>query len=151
MRKVFSGPGRLAGASLLEVLIAVLVLAVGLLGVAALQAGALRNNQSAYERSEAVIQSYAILDVMRANRDAALAGNYNLAEWTCAPPAGGARADVERQAWIQNIRNSMGSSACVSISCGNNGCTVGVRWDDSRGSGDRQQLQTYSIKTSTRL
>ena len=43
------------GMSLLEVLIAVLVLAIGLLGIAALQATALRNSQSSLERNQAVM------------------------------------------------------------------------------------------------
>ena len=50
--------------SLLEVLIAVLVLAIGLLGIAALQATALRNSQSSLERNQAVIASYTIADAM---------------------------------------------------------------------------------------
>lgn len=154
MRKIQNHPPRLAkGASLLEVLIAVLVLAVGLLGVAALQAGALRNNQSSYERSEAVIQSYAMFDVLRANRAAAIAGNYNLNQWTCTAPAAGTRADNERRAWMQTMQtgSSLGSTACVSIACNANSCVVGVRWDDSRGTGDRTVAQTYSIQTTTRL
>ena len=58
---------------LLAALVAVLVMGVGLLGIAAMQATALRNNQSALERTQATIQTYSILDAMRANRDAALA------------------------------------------------------------------------------
>ena len=63
-----SGPRRALsqrGAGLLEVLIAVLVMGIGLLGIAALQATALRNAQSSMERSQAVVQAYAILDSMR--------------------------------------------------------------------------------------
>ena len=46
---------------------AVAILAFGLLGIAALQATALRNSQSSYERSQAVSLTYSILDRMRAN------------------------------------------------------------------------------------
>ncbi|WP_438438152.1 type IV pilus modification protein PilV [Hydrogenophilus thermoluteolus] len=60
--------------SQIEILIAVLVLAVGLLGVAALQANALKTNQSAVARSQAAMLAYLILDAMRANRDAATSG-----------------------------------------------------------------------------
>lgn len=152
MRKIQNHPPRLAkGASLLEVLIAVLVLAVGLLGVAALQAGALRNNQSSYERSEAVIQSYAVFDVLRANRAAAIGGGYNLNQWTCTAPTGTTRADNERRAWMQAMQTSLGTTACASITCNATSCVVGVRWDDSRGTGDRTAAQTYSIQTTTRL
>ena len=75
------------GVGLIEVLIAVLVMAIGLLGIAAMQATALRNSQSSLERSQAVIQSYGILDAMRANLDVARAGTYNTADFVCDPPA----------------------------------------------------------------
>ena len=44
-----------------------LVLALGLLGLAGLQASALKNNQSAYYRSQATQLAYDIADRMRAN------------------------------------------------------------------------------------
>ena len=144
-------PRSATGASLLEVLIAVLVLAVGLLGVAALQAGALRNNQSSYERSEAVIQTYAMFDILRANRDAALAGSYNLTKWSCTKPAAGTRVQNERRAWVETLQSNLGASACATITCAANNCVVGVRWDDSRGTGDHTAAQTHFIETTTRL
>ncbi len=55
------------GFTLVEVLVATIVLAVGLLGLAALQAGNLKNNQSAYFRSQATQLAYDIADRMRAN------------------------------------------------------------------------------------
>lgn len=56
-----------AGFTLIEVLIAMVVLAVGLLGLAGLQATSLRNNQSAYNRSQATQLAYDLADRMRAN------------------------------------------------------------------------------------
>jgi type IV pilus assembly protein PilV len=55
------------GFTLIEVLIATLVLAVGLLGLAGLQATSLRNNLSAYNRSQATQLAYDLADRMRAN------------------------------------------------------------------------------------
>ena len=63
-----------SGFTLIEVLIAMLVLAVGLLGLAGLQATSLRNNQSAYHRSQATQLAYDIADRMRSNKPAS---NYN--------------------------------------------------------------------------
>ena len=82
------GPRSQHGAGLIEVLVAVLVMGIGLLGVAAMQATALRNNQSALERTQATIQTYSILDAMRANRQRAIAGDYNMGR-TCSVPATG--------------------------------------------------------------
>lgn len=66
------------GYSLIEVLVALVVLGVGLLGLASLQATSLRNTDAAYRRSQAVYYAYAIIDQMRANRSAALGGNYSI-------------------------------------------------------------------------
>lgn len=135
------------GASLLEVLIAVLILAIGMLGMAALQAITLKNTGSAAQRSAAVIQSYAMLDMMRANRDAARAGQYNQG-WLCQAPAGGARVSNDIAQWVNQLQDAMGESACGRITCGANACEVGVRWDDSRGTGGGS---TQQIVTTSRL
>ncbi|MBW8312602.1 MAG: type IV pilus modification protein PilV [Rhizobium sp.] len=140
---------RQSGASLLEVLVSVLILAIGLLGIAALQSITLKNTQSSSERTAAIIQSYAMFDMMRANRDAARAGNYNqglLCEAPASPAASRVAGDLDR--WIAQLKQSMGDSACGSITCGAQTCTVTVQWDDSRASdGDAEQ----KIITTTRL
>jgi type IV pilus assembly protein PilV len=64
------------GFTLIEVLIAVIILATGLLGLAGMQAKGLSNNQSAYNRSQATQLAYDIADRMRANPVAASAGQY---------------------------------------------------------------------------
>ncbi|WP_294067898.1 type IV pilus modification protein PilV [Silanimonas sp.] len=138
-------PSRQAGASLIEVLIAALILAIGMLGLGAMQAAALRNSQSALERSQAVMESYAILDMMRANSIAARAGQYNMPR-TCSPLGGTGRADVERDAWIANLQASLGEAACARIACLNDRCEIEIEWDDSRGTGGEavQVIQTVS-------
>lgn len=138
---------RQRGASLLEVLIAVLVLAVGMLGMAALQAVTLKNTDSAAQRSAAVIQSYAMLDMMRANRDVARAGQYNTG-WLCAAPAAGTRVGNDVASWLGQLQGAMGATACGRIACGTVQCTVGVRWNDSRGTGGGEQ---HAIETTSRL
>ena len=64
------------GFGLIEVLISIVVLAVGLLGLASLQAFGLQNNQSAYNRTVATLQAYDLADRMRANMTGAEAGDY---------------------------------------------------------------------------
>jgi type IV pilus assembly protein PilV len=113
---------------LTEVLVAILVLGIGMLGVAAMQAMTLRNSQGALERSQAVIQTYSILDSMRANRAQAIAGAYNLAN-----------------AWLLGLKDQLGDSTCGQINCTAAGnCTITVQWDAERGGGTNQQLQTQS-------
>lgn len=60
------------GATLIEVLVTVIVLAIGLLGLARLQASGTKFNHAAYLRSQATNLAYDMADRMRAN----LGGNY---------------------------------------------------------------------------
>ena len=64
------------GFTLLEVLIALLVLSIGLLGLAALQTTGLRSNQMASMRTQATQIAYDITDRMRANPVGTTDGNY---------------------------------------------------------------------------
>lgn len=152
-RAGFSHVRAQAGAGLLEVMISVLIMGIGLLGIAAMQATALKNSQSSLERSQAVIQSYAILESMRANRVATIAGQYNLA-LTCNPPAAGTLAQSDVNAWIASLETTLGNTAntCGSIQCNGADCTVTVQWDDSRGTGNAGAgNSTYRIATRTQI
>lgn len=132
------------GSSLLEVLIAVVILAVGMLGMAALQVVTLANTSSASQRSTAVIQSYAIFDLMRANPGAARSGQYNQG-WLCQAPGGGTRISNDLRSWINQLQGAMGPSACGRITCGSQTCLVGVRWTESRNDiGGTQVIETPS-------
>ena len=62
------------GVTLIEILITVLVLAVGLLGLAALQGFSLQAGQVSYHRTQATNIGYEVADFARANRSVASAG-----------------------------------------------------------------------------
>jgi len=66
-----------SGFTLIEVLVSVLVLSIGLVGVAALQGVSLKNTQSAFMRSQATALAYDVADRMRANVIAARTGLYD--------------------------------------------------------------------------
>ena len=135
------------GVGLIEVLVAVLVLAIGLLGAAAMQATALRNSQSSLERSQGVMHVYTILDAMRANPAAARAGAYN-SGMTCTVPAAGNLVANDRRAWIDMIQQNLGNTACGQVACAGVLCTITVRWDDSRGTSGSV---TQNFSTTTRI
>lgn len=143
-----SGPRhalRQSGLSLIEVLIAVLILGVGMLGIAALQAVALKNNQSSLSRSQAVFQTYGMLDAMRANLDVARNNGYNLGK-TCAPFTGTTLVTRDQSMWIAALQESLGGGTCGEISCVNRVCTITVTWNDERATGGNasQTLTTVS-------
>lgn len=142
---------RMAGVGLIEVLIAVLVMAIGMLGIAALQATALRNSQSSLERSQAVIMSYAILDAMRANLEAVGSDAYDQAMTCDAPAAGASLAANDLHDWVTALDETLGQSACGQIACNpvndSHHCVVTVQWNDSRGNeGEAEhEIETESL------
>ncbi len=154
-----AGGAKARGASLIEVLISVLIMGIGMLGIAAMQATALRNSQSSVERSQAVIQNYAIIDAMRANRQNALNGDYNTSGWMCAAPTGTTLSATDRAWWLGSLKQATGTAATDTSVCGQITCTgatgicvVAARWDDSRaGTGGQTGSATYSVETRVRL
>lgn len=151
MRQGFRSPRRVAGIGMIEVLIAIVILAFGLLGIAALQTTTLRSSQSSMQRSQATIQTYAILDAMRANREAARIGDYNLTTMTCKAPDRGSLAMNDLADWIGSLKRTLGESACAQVVCGSVECKISVQWDDARAEkvGSEQTLKT--VETVTRL
>ena len=67
---------RQSGFSMIEILVTLVILALGLLGTAGLQAQALRTNQGGQFRTKAVILAAEIGERMEANKAAAVAGRY---------------------------------------------------------------------------
>ena len=67
--------GRNAGFTLLEVLIALIIVSIGLLGVAAMQASTLKNAGSSKYRSAAISLTSDMADRLRANLEGVMEGN----------------------------------------------------------------------------
>jgi type IV pilus assembly protein PilV len=96
-----SSARRQQGFTLLEVLIALVILSIGLLGIAALQGVGLRSSQGAYLTSQAGLLAYDMADRIRANPETVASYNgfvgnacpdpvpttpllaADLAEWSC--------------------------------------------------------------------
>lgn len=120
------------GFTLIEVLIAVLVMSVGLLGIAALQTATVQFNRDAYLRSQATSLAYDIADRMRANRSAALAGSYDVTAANPAPVCGAAAGATVADRDISEWRVAL---ACAlpagngSIDVENGIATIRVTWD----------------------
>jgi len=128
------GRSRMQGMGMIEVLVSVLVLAVGLLGIAAMQSLALRGGQSSLESSQAVMAANSIIEAMRANPTA----DYNIGKTCSAAAITG--ADVRANdltAWINAMKTTIGSGVADTTTCGEivgcpANCQVRVYWDDSR-------------------
>jgi len=130
---------RCQGVSLIEVLVAVLVLSVGIVGLAGLQASALQANQVAFQHTQATALAGDIIDRMRANRDAALEGDYDTAfadPVDCAVPnVSGTGAEQDLLEWRTALGCALPGGQGRIVRSGNE-ATVTVRWldrDDENG------------------
>jgi len=143
------------GVGLIEVMIAVLVLSIGFLGVGAMLAMSLSTNNSAMSRSMATMDSYTILDAMRADLANAKGGSYNgtVTGNACAAPsgAGGSLAQNQLSHWCSQLATDLRNPAKTTgtVNCSSAGeCTITIQFDDSRAgvSGtNQQQIITKAI------
>ena len=120
--------GAQRGVSLVEVLVAVVVLSIGLLGLAGLQASGMRVGQSSIHRSQAAQLAFDMIDRMRAN--IANSGNYNLLI-TDPAPGGTTAAQRDLQDWRARLQALPGGVGSVAVAGSN--VTIVVQWDDTRG------------------
>ena len=74
---IYRGARPADGFTVIEVLVSLLVLSVGLMGLASLQVVGLQNTQGGAQRAQAAFLAYDITDRMRSNIAAVNAGNYN--------------------------------------------------------------------------
>jgi type IV pilus assembly protein PilV len=79
---------RARGMTLIEVLVALVILGIGVLGIAKLTLFSVRSNDSAYLRTQATALAYSVIDAMRSNRGVALTAAYDTALATAAANPG---------------------------------------------------------------
>ncbi len=132
---------RQRGFTLLEVLVAILVLSIGLLGLAMLQVESLKYNTDAYYRTQATMLAYEIIDRMRANSAAAKAGSYVASAApstteTCGNTTSGcadttALANYDLGVWYSRLGAVLpADSTSSSIAQAGNTHTVIIRWKE---------------------
>ena len=129
------------GFSMVEILVTVVVIAIGLLGLAGLQATSLRNTEESYQRSQAATLAYDMLDRMRANVAGVSAGDYD--SITAAPGSYtdctantctvSEMADFNNGDWQANIAAALPSGGgTVSGNGSGSVFTITISWDDDR-------------------
>lgn len=138
------------GFTLLEILVAIVVVSLGLLGLAGLQASTLRNNQIAYYRAVAVQQTYDMADRIRANQAGSRGGNYN--NLTAGSPADpDCVANVCTAAQIATADHSQWNNNNARLLPNGTGTVAGngtvfvitIAWNENTENGSQaQQLQT---------
>jgi len=132
------------GTSMIEVLVAIVILSIGLLGLAGLQTAGLKSNQGASFRSTASMMAYSMLDSMRANRISAGEGSYSHSLPEDDPEAAEAEGEVEIPgdvtAWLDELKSRLpDGNGAIDIDADNK-VTITIQWDDSRGAVTPQQF-----------
>lgn len=142
--------GPQSGLTLVEILVAILVVSVGLLGVAGLQATSLTANRVAYARTQATILAYDMADRMRVNREAALNGEFDNAYTENSAPSGSSTLVANQVSdWLGRIASNLpnGKGLIDTDIAGCSTCArIGVQWED------RQDASTtVTFKYDTRI
>ncbi|MGX9570125.1 type IV pilus modification protein PilV [Pseudomonas viciae] len=114
------------GMTLIEVLVAVLILGVGLLGAAMIQLNALKYTDSSRMTSQASFIAYDMLDRIRANSGA---------DYTVTPP-NSPNLSVARDQDLYDFKTNIiafgGATATGTIGLNQRVYTITISWDDAR-------------------
>lgn len=141
-RRPIRAPFQQRGIGLIEVLVAAFIFTIGLLGLARLETANFRNNHGAQLRSQAMALAYDIVDRMRANRERALDGDYDI-DIGGAAPSGATVAATDLQEWKSGLADVLPAgdgSVARAVAGPVSRFTVIVQWDDSRGEEDPLQF-----------
>jgi len=136
-----------SGFTLLEVLVAIVVISLGLLGLAGLQAATLRNNQIAYYRGIAIQQTYDMADRIRANQAGVTAGAYNNLTATiptdpnCVTNTCTAAnmAVADHSQWNNNNARMLPAGTGTVVAAGGGAFDITVSWNENTEAGSTAQ------------
>jgi type IV pilus assembly protein PilV len=133
------------GFTLTEILVTLVIISVGLLGVAGLHSVSLRNNFDALIRSHASALADEIADRMRTNRTRALAGDYNIN--LGATRTGTTLADTDLVAWKARLATQLpnGDGSIALAAAPSRLVTITIQW------GERDQANPVSFTTRTEI
>jgi type IV pilus assembly protein PilV len=129
------------GMTLIEVLVALLILGVGLLGAAAFQLNALKYTDSARMSSQASFIAYDMMDRIRAN---------SAADYTVTPPTAGnlnVARDQDLYDFTSNIVNFGGPTATGNIALNQRVYTITITWDDSRAANSANARRSFVLSS----
>lgn len=137
-----AGSGRAQeGMTLIEVLVALLILTVGLLGAAAVQLNALKYTDSSRMTSQASFIAYDMMDRIRANSGA---------DYTVTPPTSSnlsVARDQDLYDFTSNIVGFGGPTATGSITLNQRVYTITITWSDARAANTASAQRSYVLSS----
>ncbi len=143
------------GFTLLEVLIAIIVLAFGLLGFALLQTMNVRFVQSANYRTQATNLAYDLTEQMRSNRyqaawytAASFAAGSKTAGKACAADTGEVAIGAKIERWQCQVVKALGDDAGAEVTYKGGVVNVAITWGDQRWDpDDPDKATTFALAT----
>lgn len=142
-------PNAQTGGGLIEVLVAVLLVTVALVGMAALQAQSLRNMGSTSQRAAAIAAAASAFEFIRSDIATLPPGPINWSRYQLAttPITVSAYPSTPIGGWLSRYllggQHGLDPTTSVAITCTAGTCQITLTWNDSRGSGGApsQQIQ----------
>lgn len=138
------------GFTMVEILVALLVLAIGLLGVAGVQALAMKSTTNSHVRSQANLLAYDMVERMRANVPGVEAGAYNNISSAPTQPSCGSScspsqmAAIDASEWYSSLQGSLFGFSSASVVYASGVATVTINWNE-RDYGNDSVSQTYQL------
>ncbi len=143
------------GFTMVEVLVSLFVLAIGLLGLAALQTVGLKYNHQSYQQTQATALTYDIVDKMRANSLAVVPTNQYLLSTTSTPPSistdcsttscsPASMAAYDLNHWMTNVTRLLAGGSASIQTAGTGLYNITISWTDPN-SGTMKSTTTVQL------
>lgn len=144
---------RQAGFGMIEVLVAMIILAFGILGLLGLQTKAMTLNQSSLQRSQATALTDDILDRLRTDKINARAGRWNTAlTATAASITGTNLYETDLRDWKLQVEAQLEPAGAASVNVNGNTVTIVIQWADTHGRDAQGNAETpLQFQTQTQL
>lgn len=128
------------GVGMIEVLVTVLIIAIGLLGLASLQVASMKNTNNAHYRALATIYAYDMVERMRSNPDGVKAGQYNGLtvngkETKC---TGCTAIQLDTSEWGQALGAAFPDGVAGRVVQNGNNYQITIAWNELQAEGDSQ-------------
>lgn len=136
------------GFTMIEVLIALIILSIGLLGVAGVQALAMKSTTNSHIRSQVTLLAESMVENIRANSPGAIGGSYNGVTAQGSDPSCGTGCSAAQIAqrdifqWFSDLQADVPGFTGATINLANGMAEVTVNWTERDLSNDAV-AQTY--------
>jgi type IV pilus assembly protein PilV len=146
-RAVRSCGGRNRGFTLIEVLVAMLVVSTGILGVVGMNIVSIKLQANSASRSKAATHAQDILERMRANLPQAQALKYNTALGAVAPTTLTNMAERDLNEWITNLSNTLPQgTASVQVDA-SGAAVITIQWMERENQSAAGRAVSYTFTT----